>query len=86
MEAIKKSMSYIPFRERDETTFISSGKPLVAIIAEAKWQGRPVILFVEGVRTNGSGVLEFPSQVDIFVLKSEPSIMLILSIFYVDFL
>ena len=60
--ALKRAVTYTPLTQRNEIGS-NSGQPLGVILAEARRQGRPAILFVEGVRTNGAGVLGFESQV-----------------------
>ena len=40
-----------------------SAVPISSISSAAKKAGRPVVLFVEGVRSNGDGVLLFPPEV-----------------------
>jgi hypothetical protein len=65
-EALSLSMSYTPLSQRISTVTTTTDKPLVVIVAEAKRQGRVVVLFVEGVRTNNTGVLELMPQVSDF--------------------
>lgn len=38
-------------------------RPLLTWIQQAKKANRPVLLFIEGIKTNATGVLEFPSQI-----------------------
>lgn len=59
--AVSKTLYYEPFSRRRKDSM--PGKPLVVILEEAKKNGQAVILFVEGVCTNGSGVLEYPAQI-----------------------
>lgn len=42
---------------------VSGGKTLSDMSADAKEANRCVVLFAEGVRTNGDGVLRFPAEV-----------------------
>jgi hypothetical protein len=48
----------------------SSGEPLELLIQKATASKRPIVLFIEGIKTNGTGVLEFPSQVSILISAS----------------
>lgn len=82
LEALQQSMQYIPFSQRDfsSTSLSLAGESLAVILAEAKRQGRPVVLFVEGVRTNGSGVLEFRSEVHRLHLLSNCVFMFLYSL------
>jgi len=40
----------------------SDARPLSDMVQYSRLVGRPIVLFPEGARTNGDGVLEFPSQ------------------------
>lgn len=43
-----------------------TGEPLTVLIQKASKLNRPIVLFIEGTKTNGTGILEFPSKVGIF--------------------
>eukprot|EP01041_Mallomonas_annulata_P004169 gene4169-8287_t len=47
----------------DTTTTPTGLKTLSAVVESSKKKRRPIVLFIESVRTNGDGVLEFPVQV-----------------------
>jgi hypothetical protein len=52
-------------QELTRKSAVSNVVPLMSIIQAAKTARKPVVLFVEGVRTNGSGILNFPEKVSL---------------------
>ena len=57
LEAVSRVSSFVLSVEDGPTVSLSE------LVAEGKRNGKCIILFPEGVRTNGDGVIEIPSQV-----------------------